>query len=80
MGKEKQIKELLGHTIKQLRLEKSLSQEKLAEKAGLDRSYISEIERGIKAATVITIVKLAQGLDIKPSSLFRKIEDRIDLN
>lgn len=68
------IEKAFGQVIRELRLERNLSQEKLSELSGLDRSYVSEIERGEKTASIRTLFKIAIGLDIKPSKLLSRIE------
>ena len=70
MKTEQLLKEFGAH-IKQIRIEKSLSQEKLALIADLDRTYISGIERGLRNISLINIFKLAEALDLPPSELFR---------
>ena len=69
--------EIFGILIKDLRKNKSISQEKLAEKTGLDRTYISIIETGKSAPTLTSICKLAKGLDIKVSELFKIYEENM---
>ncbi len=51
-----------------------LSQEKLGFEADLHRTYVSEVERGVRNPTVTSIFKLARALGTKPSSLFRAAE------
>jgi len=53
----------LGARMKQIRLQQNLSQEKLAEKAGLSRSAISEMENGKAATSLLTIVQVLRVLD-----------------
>ena len=48
-----------------------MSQEKLAEKADLHHNYVGELERGEKAATIDTLVKIAKALGVRPSELLR---------
>jgi transcriptional regulator with XRE-family HTH domain len=50
-----------------------MSQEKLAEKADLHHNYVGEIERGEKAATIDTLLKLAKALGVRPSELLAKL-------
>jgi len=69
--------EIFGILIKEIRKNKSLSQEKLAEKTGLDRTFISSIETGKKIPTLTSICKLAKGLDIKASELFKLYEEKV---
>ncbi len=59
----------LGKKVKQLRLEAHISQEKLGELTGLDRTYISGIERGVRNPALRNIEKLAKAYKIKVSEL-----------
>lgn len=59
----------LGLTIREKRLQKSLSQEELATKANLHRTYIGMVERGERNITVINLLKICQALDISMSEL-----------
>lgn len=68
-----------GIIIKEIRAEKSLSQEILARKSNLDRTYISQIETGKKSPTLSTIFKIAHALDILPSELLLKVEERLGI-
>jgi transcriptional regulator with XRE-family HTH domain len=66
-------RKILGETIRALREEAGMSQEALAEKAELHHNYIGEVERGEKAATIDTLVKIAGGLKIRAHELLIKI-------
>ncbi|WP_301003465.1 helix-turn-helix transcriptional regulator [Pseudoalteromonas sp.] len=70
--------EAFGQVLKQLRKEKGLSQEKLAELCGLDRTYVSMLERGKRQPTLTTIFKIGNVLHIKPYKLVLRIEESID--
>jgi len=63
------IKQKFGIKIKQLRTEKGWSQEKLAFKAGLDRTYLPSIEKGDRNVSLEVIEKLALALNVKPFEL-----------
>ena len=63
------IKQQLGKKIKELRLRAGLSQEELASKAGLHRTYMSDIERGERNVSVENIGKIAKALGVKSSDL-----------
>ena len=59
----------LGKKIKQLRLDVNISQERLGEITGLDRTYISGIERGVRNPSLKNIEKLAKALNVKITEL-----------
>lgn len=63
-----------GKKIREERLKRDISQEKLAEMAGVHRTYIGMIERGEKNITLINIEKIAKALGIKINNLFDKLE------
>lgn len=63
-----------GQAVRRKRERLGMSQEKLGEKAKLDRTYISGIERGVRNPTLNTIWKLADTLSTTPSALLRAAE------
>lgn len=71
-------KHTIGKAISKLRLDLGLSQEALAERAAIHRTYVSQIERGVKSPTVSILIKIAKALETKPSCLLRMIEDKFD--
>lgn len=58
-----------GSRIKDLRQERKISQESLALKSNLDRTYISDIEKGKRNVSLLVLDKLANGLEIELSEL-----------
>lgn len=60
----------LGERIKQLRKEAGISQEKLAELAGLDRTYINSVENGKRNISIINMEKICIALEISLSDFF----------
>lgn len=66
-----------GHILQKKRLEKNLSQTELAKTSGIDRTFISLLERGKRQPSLTTIFQLAQALKIKPSALISDLEARI---
>lgn len=63
----------LGKQIKTRRENLGLTQEKLAEKCGLDRTYISLLERGKRNPSYTNLLKVASGLEISISELTKDI-------
>jgi transcriptional regulator with XRE-family HTH domain len=63
----------LGQSIRLRRLALGLSQEKLAEAAGLHWTYISSIERGKRNVSLVNIVKIAKALGVSPSELLSEV-------
>jgi transcriptional regulator with XRE-family HTH domain len=59
----------LGRNIRRLREEAGLSQEQLAFDAGMKRSYLSDMERGVRNPTVRALGRLADALKVKPARL-----------
>ncbi|KFX02593.1 XRE family transcriptional regulator [Pectobacterium betavasculorum] len=70
MENAKNITVRFGQRVKTLRLQAGLSQEAFADKCGLDRTYISGIERGVRNPTLEVIGVIADGLEIKMKDLF----------
>src|SRR5215211_1408425 len=66
-------RKILGLAIRQHRTKAGMSIERLAERADLHPNYVGEIERGEKAASIDTLVKLAKGLRIRPFRLLTKL-------
>lgn len=64
------LKALLGMAIKTERCVLGISQEELAERAGLHRTYVSDVERGARNPSIVSIEKLAQALQLSVSTLF----------
>ena len=63
------ILERFGRNVQRVRKERNISQEKLAELAGLHRTYIGMIERAEKNITLCNIEKIAKALNVKISEL-----------
>lgn len=66
---------LISKTIKKLRLEKKLTQDDLAYLSGLDKTYISLIERGKRNPTVLSLYAICRSLEISLSEFFTIIEE-----
>jgi transcriptional regulator with XRE-family HTH domain len=62
-----------GKRMREIRLKRKLSQEKLAELADLHRNYVGVLERGRQNPSLMIIIKLARALDVPPSKLIDSI-------
>lgn len=68
----------IGQRIRSYRLQNGLNQEELAEMCGLHPTYIGQVERGEKNATIESISKIAAGLSLPLSTLFENIGGNTD--
>jgi transcriptional regulator with XRE-family HTH domain len=68
------IRERFGYAVKWRREELGLTQEDLADKAGIHRTYLSDVERGSRNLSLINIERLAGSLSLKISELFQIVE------
>jgi transcriptional regulator with XRE-family HTH domain len=62
-----------GHSVAKYRRAKGLTQEALAEKADLDRTYLNDIERGVRNPGVKNVIRIAKALGITPSDLMKGV-------
>ncbi|MCM8822709.1 MAG: helix-turn-helix transcriptional regulator [Candidatus Omnitrophica bacterium] len=70
---EKDIYKIIGASVKKVRKSAGITQEELSRKTGLDPSFISHIERGTKKASIETIFKIANALQVPLEELFSQI-------
>lgn len=59
----------IGRNISKLRKSQKLSQEDLSHMAEVDRSYLSEIENGHKNISIMTLIRIAQALEVRPEDI-----------
>lgn len=64
------IRVRFGRNVRDLRTGVGLSQEEFADIAGVHRTYMSGIERGVRAPTIIVVDRLARALGVEPGALF----------
>ena len=67
-----QVFRVLGGNVKTLRLSLGMSQEELAFQAEIDRTYVSQVERGVGNPSVLVLVKLSRILGVEVQELFVK--------
>jgi transcriptional regulator with XRE-family HTH domain len=77
----KRLKDIIqvtfGNALRKYRLQQKLSQESLAELANLDRTYISQIERGLKSPSIRTLIALSQALRVHAYLLIAEVEKEL---
>jgi transcriptional regulator with XRE-family HTH domain len=66
------IQKQVGHNIRRIRLKKGIAQETLALATGIDRAYMSGIERGVRNPTLEVLARIAQGLNVAVGDLTAK--------
>lgn len=69
-----------GKRVRELRLERGLSQEKLGQLAGLDRTYISSLEAGKRNVSLVNIHKLAEALGVEAGELLAPMSETVERN
>lgn len=64
-----------GESVRRLRKERNLSQEALAERAGMNADFVGFIERGENVPTLTTILQLARALGVQPSAIIEDFDE-----
>jgi transcriptional regulator with XRE-family HTH domain len=67
-----------GRTLRKARRDRDLSQEALADEAGLSAKHVGEIERANKDPRLTTVLKLADALELRSNEFFRAFDERLD--
>ena len=68
------IAAIFGKVLREQRNARGISQEALALSADVDRTFVSQMERGIRQPTLTTLCKLSEALEIQPSTLVARVE------
>lgn len=68
------VKIALGRVIKQLRQRRGLTQDELAGKATLHRTYVSDVERGVRNLSIISLHQISAALETPLSEIFKHVE------
>lgn len=73
-GRKNNLKSVFGQVLREYREKADFSQEHLALECGLDRTYISLLERGLRQPTMESLFAISKALDTKPSKLISAVE------
>ncbi|MGB8364824.1 MAG: helix-turn-helix domain-containing protein [Rhizomicrobium sp.] len=65
------MRKLVGKNVRRVRTKKGLTQEQFADRSGFSQQYISDLERGLRNPTVVTLFELAQALGTTPVQLLK---------
>ena len=71
---ESDIRSAFGQAVRDIRQERGLSQEGLAERAGMHRTYVGSVERGERNIALLAIGRLAKALDVTMAELLGRVE------
>lgn len=75
---EGKLAETFGAVLRDYRVRAGLTQEGLAHEAGLERTYISFLERGLRSPSLRVVFQLAKPLGLAPSKLIAALEKKLD--
>jgi transcriptional regulator with XRE-family HTH domain len=65
------MRKLVGRNVRRLRILRGMTQEQFADRSGFSQQYISDLERGLRNPTVVTLFELAQALETTPVQLIK---------
>jgi len=71
------LEKTFGEELRKAREDRGFSQEELGFESDYHRTYISQLERGLKSPTLKAVIKISQALGIKASDLIARIEGRL---
>jgi transcriptional regulator with XRE-family HTH domain len=70
------LKVAFGDAVRKFRIARGLSQEKLAERADIHRTYVGDVERGLRNIALVNMHRIASALGVSLSSLISDMEKR----
>ncbi len=70
------VRRIVGDNVRRLRLAAGISQAKLAERMGVDRAYVSGLEKGERNPTVVTVWHLSKALGVKMRAFFEERDNK----
>jgi transcriptional regulator with XRE-family HTH domain len=75
MGKSDKLLAAFGRNLRKLREARGFTQEDLAEQADMDRTYISDIERGVRNPGIKNVARLAKAMDTTSAHLMKGVDE-----
>ncbi len=72
------MKRLVGSNVRRLRTLRGLTQEQFAERSGFSQQYISDLERGRRNPTIVSLFELAQALGARPAELIEEPRESVE--
>jgi transcriptional regulator with XRE-family HTH domain len=73
------FKKTFGHVLRQMRLDRGLSQEALADASGCHVNHVSFLERGLRSPNLLVVFDLAAALKVSPSDFIARVETALHL-
>lgn len=73
------VSTVFGRVARDRRKALALSQQALADAANINRTFLSQIERGVRQPTITTLFKLADALDVEPAALIEQVEVQLGM-
>lgn len=77
-GRHLSVDEAFGRVLREIRSQRGISQEALALAAGSGRTFISQLERGERGASLKTLFRLAAELGVRPAEIMARVEREIE--
>ena len=74
-----QVKDCFAKTLTRLRKQAGLSQEELANRSRLERAFVSRLERAVAQPSLLTLLKISNGLEVNPNDLIKEFLVDFDL-
>jgi transcriptional regulator with XRE-family HTH domain len=69
-------RKIFGQRVRQLRKEIGISQEELAGRCGLHRTYVGDIEQGRRNPSLLNIIRIAESFGVSPAKLFEETNNK----
>lgn len=74
----KRIKKAFGVALRDTRKKRKLSQLEVSSTSGIDRAYVSEIENGEKNPSIVTLVRLADAMEVSPVEIVKRMAEELE--